>query len=205
MKRYRKPYKKPFFIVVGLVLLLVLGYFVLSRCYDSFMKQAYPLKYSEIVSVEATENKLDPALVYSVIKVESNFDAEAVSHAGAVGLMQLTPDTFEWLRTKSKSENNSVYTSQDLKMPNINIRYGCRFLALLLKKYSNTRTALSAYNAGIGTVNGWLKDSEVSKDGITLEHIPYAETRKYVDAVLKNYEKYKSLYQFNSKGEMING
>ena len=198
-----KRFKKPVIAAASLVILLFLGYFLLSRGYDYFMKRAYPLKYSETVSAQAVENNLDPALVYSVIRAESNFDPDAVSHAGAVGLMQLTPDTFAWLQTKVKSD--AVYTAQDLKTPEVNIRYGCRFLSLLLEKYSGERTARSAYNAGIGTVNAWLKDPDVSKDGATLDRIPYAETRKYVDAVLDNYSKYKKLYQFNSEGEVING
>jgi Soluble lytic murein transglycosylase and related regulatory proteins (some contain LysM/invasin domains) len=199
MKRFRKPV----IAAACLVILLFLGYFLLSRGYDYFMKRAYPLEYSETVSAQAVENNLDPALVYSVIRAESNFDPDAVSRAGAVGLMQLTPDTFAWLQTKVK--NDAVYTAQDLKTPAVNIRYGCRFLSLLLEKYSGERTALSAYNAGIGTVNAWLDDPDVSKDGATLDRIPYEETRKYVDAVLDNYAKYKKLYQFNSEGEVING
>lgn len=198
-----KRYKKTSIAVFGLIVLLILGYFFISRGYEYFMKQAYPLHYTEIVAKEATANNLDPALVYSVIKTESNFDADAYSRAGAIGLMQLTPDTFTWLQTKLKSD--TAYSSGDLNTPAVNIRYGCKFLSLLFEKYSNERTVLSAYNAGIGTVNGWLKDPQVSKDGVTLDQIPYTETRKYVESVLDNYAKYKNLYQFNSKGENTNG
>jgi len=192
-------------IITGiiLVILILLGCFFLNHGYQYFMKKAYPLAFTDTVAKEATANHLDPALVYSVMKAESNFDADAKSHAGAVGLMQLTPDTFDWLQTKLKSETK--YTSKDLGTPEINIRYGCKFLSLLLEKYNQKRTALSAYNAGIGTVNSWLKDSAISKDGATLDSIPYAETKNYVDAVLKNYDNYSTLYKFNSKGENING
>ncbi len=196
-----KRFKKTAIAVAGLAILIFIGYFFLNHGYEYFMKKAYPLKYTQIVSREAAANHLEPALVYSVIKAESNFDADAESHAGAIGLMQLTPDTFEWLQTKLKSD--AKYTTEDLKVPEINIRYGCKFLSLLLERYDQKRTALSAYNAGIGTVNSWLKDAGISQDGVSLDHIPYEETRKYVDAVLENYDKYSTLYKFNSKGESI--
>lgn len=182
-------------LTLGLLILLVFaGIFALRFGYDRFMKRMYPLKYSEIISQEARKNGLDPALVYSVVKAESGFDPEAKSHAGAVGLMQLTPDTFEWLQ--GRQEQDEAYKSEDLYTPEINIRYGCSFLALLLEKYGSLRTALCAYNAGIGTVNGWLEDPKVSKDGSSLDAIPYGETEKYVDAVLENYRHYQKLYQF---------
>jgi soluble lytic murein transglycosylase len=203
MKAKQNKSKKVLVTFVILAVLLLLGYFALSRGYYYFMTKAYPVQYTEIVAKEAIANQLDPALVYSVIKAESSFDPDAQSHAGAIGLMQLTPDTFDWVQTKLKSEKK--YTQADLYMPEINIRYGCKLLAILLEKYSETGTALGAYNAGIGTVNSWLKDSDISKDGVKLDTIPYAETRNYVNAVLKNYDNYKKLYQFNSKGEINNG
>lgn len=198
-----KRYKKTIITCIILFVLLIIGYFFLSRGYEYFMKKAYPIEYTQTVANEAVANHLDPALVYSVIRAESNFDADAMSRAGAIGLMQLTPDTFDWLQTKLKSDTQ--YTVDDLKIPEINIRYGCKFLSLLIEKYTEKRTVLSAYNAGIGTVNIWLSDPDISSDGINLDSIPYTETRKYVDAVLENYDKYKNLYQFNSKGESING
>lgn len=203
MKVQQNKRKKIIVTSVILVILLLLGYFALGRGYHYFMTKAYPVQYAEIVAKEATANHLDPALVYSVIKAESSFNPDAQSHAGAIGLMQLTPDTFDWVQTKLKSEKK--YTQADLYTPEINIRYGCKLLAILLEKYSKAETALGAYNAGIGTVNGWLKDSDISKDGVTLDTIPYGETKNYVDAVLKNYDNYKKLYQFNSKGEINNG
>lgn len=196
----RKNRKWLVFFITAAVLILAASFF-LNRGYHYFMEQAYPIRYESIVVKEAADNKLEPALVYSVIKAESNFRADAVSHAGAVGLMQLTPETFDWLQTKQKGDR--VYTAEDLKSPEINIRYGCKFLSILLEKYPVTSTSLCAYNAGIGTVNNWLKDSALSKDGKTLDQIPYSETKNYVNAVLKNYKQYKTIYRFNSEGETI--
>lgn len=186
-----------------LAVLILISCILISNGYEYFMKRAYPLAYTDIVAKEATENHLDPAFVYSVIKTESNFKSDALSRAGAVGLMQITPDTFEWLQTKLKSDTE--YTTQDLFRPEINIRYGCKFLSLLLEKYDKRETALCAYNAGMGTVNSWLKDTKISSDGETIERIPYQETRSYVGSVLNNYQNYSKLYQFNSKGEEIDG
>ena len=146
-----KVFKKVIVTCIILVVLLLLGSLALNRANDYFMKKTYPLKYSDMVAKEATANHLDPALVYSVMKAESNFNPDAQSHAGAIGLMQLTPDTFAWIQTKLKSE--AKFTEQDLYTPEVNIRYGCKLLSLLLDKYSQTGTALGAYNAGIGTVN----------------------------------------------------
>jgi len=195
--------KKIVVTCLTLVVLLIIGYFALSRGYNYFMKNAYPLKYTDIVAKEATANQLDPALVYSVMKAESNFNSDALSHAGAIGLMQLTPDTFEWVQTKLKTDTK--FTDKDLYTPDVNIRYGCKLLAMLLSEYEQKGTALSAYNAGRNKVNSWLKDPNISKDGVALNTIPYPETKNYVDAVLKNYDNYKKLYQFNSKGENVNG
>lgn len=176
-----------------LLALLAASALILRSGYQRFLKSMFPLGYSDIVTQEAKENGLDPTMVYAVIKAESNFNPDAKSHAGALGLMQLTPDTFEWLQTQSPSDLK--YVEQDLYTPKVNIRYGCRFLKLLLHKYSDEHTALCAYNAGIGTVNGWLKKSEYSADGKTLRTIPYAETRNYVVSVEQNRQKYKNLYQ----------
>ena len=188
----RERIKKVLPACVLLAAAVVAGAFLLRWAHTRFLQQAYPCGYAEIVTREARRNGLDPALVYAVIRAESNFNPEAESRAGAVGLMQLTPDTFEWLRRREK--DGGAFSQSDLRRPDVNIRYGCRFLALLMKKYGIRRTALCAYNAGMGTVNAWLKDAAVSKDGRNLDRIPYAETRGYADAVEENYRQYKQLY-----------
>jgi soluble lytic murein transglycosylase len=179
--------------LIFLVLLLAAAAVLLRYGYLRFMKTVYPLGYSEIVTAEAKADGLDPMLVYSVIRAESGFDPEAQSHAGALGLMQLTPDTLDWLQKQRPSD--LTYTEKDLFTPRVNIRYGCHFLELLLKKYGDRRTVLCAYNAGIGTVNSWLKNSDYSEDGRSLRQIPYPETRNYVAAVEQNIRNYNNLYQ----------
>jgi soluble lytic murein transglycosylase len=170
--------------LVIVVLLLWMGY--IQR-----QKFIYPLRYTEYVEWCAEEYDLEPALIYAVIRSESSFNEDAKSPSGALGLMQIMPDTFEWLQ-EGEGEN---YSSEDLFQPEINIRYGCRYLSMMFRKYGILRTALCAYNAGPGTVDGWLGDSGLSPDGKNLMQIPYPETRNYVNAVERDYKKYKELYK----------
>lgn len=175
---------------VLLAALLVAAAVLLRLGYDRFQKSVYPLRYSELVEENAKENGLEPALVYAVIRAESSFDPDARSRAGALGLMQLMPETFDWLQQQSGTQ----YSEQDLFRPEVNIRFGCRFLAMMTEKYGVRRTALCAYNAGSGAVDSWLKDPGLSSDGKNLSRIPYPETANYADAVEQNYDRYKKLY-----------
>ncbi|MFU0833636.1 MAG: Lytic transglycosylase domain-containing protein [Oscillospiraceae bacterium] len=186
MKFSKRYYKS----VLLLVVLLVVAVVLLHAGYIRFQKSLYPLRYTEYVEKYAQEYNLDPALVYAVIRSESNFNADAESRSGALGLMQLMPDTFQWLQ---ESENES-YSDENLLQPDINIRYGCRYLSMMLEKYGVLRTALCAYNAGTGTVDSWLKDPQLSPDGKNLSKIPYPETENYANAVETSYAKYQKLY-----------
>lgn len=177
-----------------LLFLIAIGYFFLANGYEIFMKRQYPLGYQDIIEKEAKNYQLEPALVYAVVKAESNFDPDAKSRAGAMGLMQLTPATFEWLQTKRSGKSTMDETS--LLDPATNIEYGCYLLSLLSSIYSDRTTALCAYNAGMGSVDRWLSDRSISPDGVTLNKIPYPETAHYTEAVIKNYGIYQELYDF---------
>jgi soluble lytic murein transglycosylase len=187
-----KKHKKAVLISALLVILVIAVIFLLRWEHERILKAMYPRSFSEIVTAEAAENGLNPNLVYAVIRQESSFNAEAKSKAGAIGLMQLTPATFEWLQ--KKESGSAALSSDELTKPSVNIRYGCRFLALLLKRYGITRTALCAYNAGMGKVDSWLKDSSLSRDGKNLSSIPYAETRNYAQKVEDNLRQYTEIY-----------
>ena len=153
----------------------------------------YPQKYSEQVTKYSSEFGVDEALIYAVIRTESGFRPEVESHAGAIGLMQLMPSTFDWLQEKLEGE--VIYTSEQLKDPDINVRYGTYFLSQLIERYNgDVKTIAAAYNAGTTTVDGWLSDSTYSTDGKTLNYIPYEETEHYAEKVIKTFEMYKKLY-----------
>lgn len=180
------------FILIGIplatLLAAVLLFFLLR---PSVMRLVYPLKYEEIVVKYAAENELPPSLVYGVIHTESHFDPDAVSVAGAKGLMQLMDATYEWVQTRLPNEPQPL---ERIFEPDINVRCGCKVLSIVINQFDNTRTALAAYNAGSGNVSKWLKNPDYSDDGVTLKVIPVEETRNYVERVLKAQERYKTLY-----------
>lgn len=188
-----------FFLTLILILLILAALFFFfsgdsmkglkGKVYGIF----YPQRYSQQVGTYAAEFGVDEALVYAVIRTESGFRAEVESHAGAVGLMQLMPSTFDWLQ--EKLEGGIVYGTDALTDPDVNVRYGTYFLSILLDRYGDdVNTAMAAYNAGTTTVDGWLGDSAYSADGQTLSRIPYQETERYVERVEKACEMYKQLY-----------
>lgn len=172
---------------------VLLGCFALTFLgLRQFYRAAYPRGYQAIVEQEAAVSGLDPALVYAVIRSESGFAATARSSVDARGLMQLTPDTFQWVRYRLGEEEG--VTSELLYEPEENIRYGCANLGLLLREFGGEEEALAAYHAGRGSVSRWLTDSRYSRDGVTLETIPYGDTCQYVKKVLETREVYHRLY-----------
>jgi len=139
----------------------------------------YPLRYETIVRGHAHNYRLDPALLAAVIYQESKFHASAESSSGAIGLMQLLPDTAKGIAIHT---GGTRFRVQDLYTPEINVRYGSWYLRHLLDKYGSERTALAAYNAGQENVDEWRRDSR---------GIVFSETRHYVDRV----EHLKTLYR----------
>lgn len=158
------------------------------------LEALYPLKFSEFVDVYAEEYSLDRYLVYSVIRTESGFDPKAKSGAGAVGLMQLMEKTANECNEKA---NFGYSIPEDLYDPEKNIRMGCFYLSQLMKNYSDVSLAITAYNGGTGNVKKWLSDETLSDGEGGLSDIPYAETRDYVDKVLKAYDRYVKIYKEN--------
>ncbi len=131
---------------------------------------------------------VEPALVFAVMKAESGFREDAVSAAGAVGLMQLLPSTAEFICRKDRVP----FEAERLTEGSYNAALGCRYLAYLMERFPVRGTALAAYNAGEGVVAEWLKSGEFSPDGKNLTHIPYPETARYV----KKVEKFRKIYLF---------
>lgn len=178
-------------VLIGLIVLVLGASLVVYHAWDWVLHQQYPQDYQEIVEEESARYELDPMLVYAVIRAESGFDAQAESAVGARGLMQLMPTTFDWLQEKDREE---LLPHDALFDPQVNIHYGCALLRLLIDLYGNEETAICAYNAGIGTVSGWLEDTSISSDGASLRTIPYPETAAYLERVLNNRDMYQCLY-----------
>ncbi|MDR1631132.1 MAG: lytic transglycosylase domain-containing protein [Oscillospiraceae bacterium] len=183
------PLKKLLF-ACGLTFLILATVLVIAI--NPILKTTMPLDYQRLVQKYAKEYNLDEALVFAVIKTESSFNPNAVSGADARGLMQITPDTFEWLQTKT-GERHEL---QKLFDPETCIRYGTFFLSILINEFKNVDTALAAYNAGRTRVNTWLQDDTLTDDGVTLKYIPFPETRYYVKKINTALEWYRKLYDF---------
>lgn len=154
----------------------------------------HPLLYAEYISRYASLYDLDPSLVCAVILNESSFDPMAESHLGARGLMQLMPDTAEWVAHKL-GEDDETYTFDKLYDPEVGIRYGCWYLAYLSRRFDGDATKIvCAYHAGQGNVDAWLANPQYSKDGVTLDSIPYENTAIYCRRVLKARDVYRKYY-----------
>ncbi len=176
------------FIALALAVITLIGVFYFGSI--SVLKTLYPLKYADSVERQAEENNLSPYFVYAVIECESGFDPEAVSHVGATGLMQIMPDTFEWISSKlGEAKDYSLATK-----PEVSIKYGCYLYGYLMKKYKSEETALAAYHAGMGNADKWLRDERYSADGKTLHTIPFPSTADYVKKVIRTKNIYEKLY-----------
>ena len=176
--------KRLFTLAVTLALLMTFGYCVV-------LPRVLPLKYQGIVVKYAAEYNLDKSMVNGVIFCESHFEADAVSAADAVGLMQVTQETGWWAAEQMGLDPDAI----DMTDPETNIRIGCWYLNWLLDKFDGVmETALAGYNAGHGIVDKWLADEAMSADGITLEEIPFEETRSYVKKVQLVQKVYQYIY-----------
>lgn len=175
------------------MLLLFGAAMVLYSAINKTSKTIYHLEYSDIIGEQCDERGIDPILVCSIIKCESGFDPNAVSSIGARGLMQITEETFEWIRWRLDEQDEVEY--DDVFDPETNIRYGVYLLSYLLDHFENEEAAVAAYHAGLNCVDGWLKDENYSSDGKTLKEIPYRDTAHYVSQVSRTKEIYESLYR----------
>ena len=159
--------------------------------FKNIQKLIYRQDYSEYVERYAKEYNVEPLLIYSIIKAESNFDDEAVSSKGATGLMQLMDNTAKEIAT---NESLEYVSNESLFDPETNIKLGVKYFADLIAIFKNEAVALAAYNAGMGTVQGWIDKGTIKADGSDIENIPYNETNMYVRKILNDYGIYCSLY-----------
>jgi soluble lytic murein transglycosylase len=163
--------------LIGLAAVLVVGGLLVQLTEPGwYLRLRYPLEYEAIVRGHAENYDLDPALLAAVIYEESRFRADAESPAGAIGLMQLRPETAKGIAVRT---GGSRFETSDLYDPEINVRYGAWYLRHLIRKYDDVEKALAAYNSGQGNVD---------------RGIEFAETREYVRKVLKTRDRYAAAY-----------
>jgi len=180
------------------IIFIIMASIGLGYAYDritvSIEKKSYPLMYEDIVEQYAEEYNVPKEIIYGVIKAESGFRSDIESHAGAVGLMQITEDTFDWIM-KRLGENLSLGLLYD---PHTNIKYGTYYLNYLYKEFGSWDIVFAAYNAGPNRVkNSWLNNPEYILNN-EIVYIPIEETRNYIKKVNKNQEAYKRLYFSNN-------
>lgn len=175
-------------------MVFILGLVIFGIIFGSkaVLKYIYPIKYENLVEKTSKEYGVEKELVYAIIKCESGFDENAKSHAGAYGLMQITPETFEWV-AKYHAKNKDL-SGADVHKPETNIKIGTLFISTLIKKYKNEVLALCAYNAGMNALERWLRENSEFKKSADAEHIPYPETKEYVKRVMRAKKMYKKLY-----------
>lgn len=187
MKKSLKIWIAVFFCAVFAVLCM----FAYRYAVDKYERRSYPLpdEYIECIKNNSIEYDVPIEYICGVIRSESSFNPSVVSHAGAVGMMQITKDTFVWLQSKRGEE----YGEDKLYDYEINIEYGTYYLSRLYDEFGDWKTVFAAYNAGPNRVKQWLDDDRYSSDGV-LTSIPFGETEKYVANVFKSAEYYARLY-----------
>ena len=187
--------KRPKKIVVMITIVCVIAaLFLLGRTVG---RKIFPMEYSTLVEEYSAEFGLDPQLVYAIIHTESGFDPAARSPVGACGLMQIMPETFDWLQTKLPPGEiyGMPYLTHDyLDIPEVNIRYGTLFLSILLREFADERLAVAAYHAGQGRVRQWLSSGQVTPGSFEIGDIPSSATSHYVSKVERAKGIYALLY-----------
>ena len=192
-EKARRRKKKRIRRLILLVLAVLLALVVLPRTWDGVERMLYPRKYEALVDQWAETYDLDPLLVDAFIRTESGFDPQATSSVDARGLMQMTEETFLWMRSKIAPEEPLTFA--DLYSPDTAIRFGCYYLHLCMVRYKgDVSTAAAAYHSGWGTVDQLLQMEEHSADGETLQGFPYNQMHHYVNKITACYQTYQRLY-----------
>lgn len=175
-------------IIIG----TIFAFIIVIMCVYIILKLVlFPLKYFDIVKEEASKNNLDPYLVLSIIKTESNFNKDVISNKEAKGLMQIMDST-----ASEVAKNSQINLEDDLYNENTNIALGCNYFASLIKKYNgNYYLAILAYNAGMGNVDEWIKQGIIDENlNNTNVSLPYKETTNYLKRVIFSYKVYRIIY-----------
>lgn len=154
-----------------------------------FVKLNFPVLYKEEFKKASEKTGVDICYLYAIAKTESGFSPEKVSSVGAVGIMQIMPETAKFI-----CEKNSIdFDENRLFDAEYNILLGASYFRYLLDKFQIPKTAIAAYNAGEGNVMLWLKNESFSSDGKNLKEIPFKETKNYTQKVISAYASYKKI------------
>jgi soluble lytic murein transglycosylase len=175
--------------VFVLIALLAVGVKLAAPLIGGPLRLALPLGDVSTIRAQSADEHLDPALVAGVIYAESKFHPR-VSSAGAIGLMQIMPETAAFIAQRSGGVD---FTTSDLASPAINVAYGSWYLRYLLDHYAGAELpALAAYNAGLGKVDSWVAKAREEGGSFTIADIPYPATRAYVEHVLAAQSAYRA-------------
>ncbi|MCY7332274.1 MAG: lytic transglycosylase domain-containing protein, partial [Pseudanabaena sp. CAN_BIN31] len=167
--------------------------------HSAYMQSLYPFHYWNLISNWASDRKLSPALVIGLMRQESRFEAQIRSSAGAIGLMQIMPETGSWIA------NKKGVSDYNLDKPDDNISFGTWYLDYTHSRYGdNTMLAVASYNAGPGAVGRWVEGRSIGDPDDFVNSIPYDETRDYVSKVLGNYWNYLRLYSPSVQQQVAN-
>lgn len=188
MSRARKLHVAVRWVILGSVVLLGGLALLFARGPAFWQRQYYPLKYESQIADSAARHRVSPYLVAAVINSESGWGASRRSSAGAVGLMQVMPETARDL-AKSGQVDGSEFPAANLSDPSVNIEYGTAYLRYLVNRYHEIETALAAYNAGLRHADQWKKEG-----GDIRAAIAFPETKAYVLRVVRNRDRYQALY-----------
>ena len=167
---------------LAILVLAIAAAWTLREEPDFYLRARYPLEYEHIIRGHAANHDLDPALLAAVVYVESRFDPNARSKAGAIGLMQLLPETAKGIALRTGGDR---FVVADLRDPEINVRYGSWYLDHLRERYGDVSLVLAAYHAGPGNVDHWREE------GLG---IPFPDTRAYVEEVERLRQVYADAY-----------
>jgi soluble lytic murein transglycosylase len=190
--RARKLRRRLGFLAAVAVAALAVAAMVAPWADKAVQEVKLPLRHDDIIRQQASAKGLDPSLIAGVIYAESHF-RDQTSQAGAKGLMQLMPETADYIAEKS---GGTAFEQGDLATPQVNISYGSWYLRYLLQKYGGREVlALAAYNAGEGKVDEWAAGASAGGEEFkAADHIPFAETRHYVQRVLDARVQYRRTY-----------
>jgi soluble lytic murein transglycosylase len=191
VRRGRGARRRPLAALAALAVVALLTVIVVSGVDHAVNRLGLPLTDAQVIRQQASQKRLDPALVAAVIYAESKF-APHPSSAGAEGLMQILPETAYFIAHLS---GGTQFTASDLATPSINVAYGTYYLRYLLDHYAgNEMLAVAAYNAGLANVDKWVAQAHARGDTLTVTAIPFPETRAYVERVLSAQQDYRSAY-----------